>query len=150
MLVAHPALATAMMRVLAERLEQANRHAGVDFVNLAKVKIDPRVLSLLPQAFINAHHIVPIAFCNNRLTLAMTNPNNLVAFDDVRRVIKGVMIEPAIVSEDDFRHFMSATYPQLVAQSEVTPPRPASAPARPPSARQSRRRRPPSTCCSRT
>ncbi len=134
MLVAHPALATAMMRVLAGRLEQANRHAGVDFVNLAKIKIDPRVLSLLPQAFINAHHIVPIAFCNNRLTLAMTNPNNLVAFDDVRRAIKGVMIEPAIVSEDDFRHFMSATYPQLVAQSEVTPARPAGAPVRPPSA----------------
>jgi type IV pilus assembly protein PilB len=126
MLAEYPALATAMMRVLADRLELANRHAGVDFVNLAKVKIDPRVVALLPQALVNAHHVVPIAFSNNRLTLAMTNPTNLVAFDDVRRVIKGVMIEPAIVAEDDFRRFMSTTYPQLVAKSEVTPPRPAS------------------------
>ena len=132
MLAEYPPLATAIMRVLADRLELANRHVGVDFVNLAKVKIDPRVVALLPQALVNAHHVVPIAFCNNRLTLAMTNPTNLVAFDDVRRVIKGVMIEPAIVAEDDFRHFMSSTYPKLVAKSEVTPPRPAPSAARRP------------------
>lgn len=125
MLTAHPALATAMMRVLAGRLVEANRHAGVDFVNLAKVQIDPRVVSLLPQALINAHRVVPIAFANNRLTLAMTNPNDLMAFDDVRRAIKGVMIEPAIVSEDDFKRFMTSTYPQLVAKTEVKPARPA-------------------------
>jgi type IV pilus assembly protein PilB len=117
-LVAHPELASGLTRLLAERLVEANRRAGVDFVNLAKVQIDPRVVALLPQALINAHRVVPIAFANNRLTLAMTNPNNLVAFDDVRRAIKGVMIEPAIVTEDDFKRFMSTTYPQLVAKTE--------------------------------
>lgn len=122
-LAAHPELAAAMMRMLAERLIDANRHAGVDFVNLAKMQIDPRVVTLLPQAMINAHKAVPIAFANNRLTLAMTNPNNLVAFDDVRRAIKGVMIEPAIVTEDDFKRFMASTYPQLVAKTEATAPR---------------------------
>ncbi|MDP2053884.1 MAG: ATPase, T2SS/T4P/T4SS family [Acidobacteriota bacterium] len=124
-LAAHPELAAAMMRMLAERLIDANRHAGVDFVNLAKMQVDPRVVTLLPQAMINAHKVVPIAFANNRLTLAMTNPNNLVAFDDVRRAIKGVMIEPAIVTEDDFKRFMASTYPQLVAKTEAAAPRPA-------------------------
>ena len=61
---------------------------------------------------------VPIAFCNNRLTLAMTNPNNIVAFDDVRRILKGVMIEPVVVTEDDFRRFMATTYAQLMAKQE--------------------------------
>ena len=123
-LAAHPELATAMLRTLAERLVEANRSAGVDFVNLAKIQIDPRVVTLLPQALINAHRVVPIAFANNRLTLAMTNPANLVAFDDVRQAIKGVMIEPAIVTEDDFKRFMSGTYPQLVAKTAAPPPRP--------------------------
>lgn len=123
-LVAHPELAAAMLRMLAERLVEANRAAGIDFVNLAKVQIDPRVVTLLPQALINAHHVVPISFANNRLTLAMTNPNNLVAFDDVRRAIKGVMIEPAIVTEDDFKRFMSTTYPQLLAKTTAPPPKP--------------------------
>jgi type IV pilus assembly protein PilB len=123
-LIAHPELASAMMRMLAERLIETNRRAGVDFVNLAKVQIDPRVATLLPQALLNAHRVVPIAFTNNRLTLAMTNPNNLVAFDDVRRAIKGVLIEPAIVTEDDFKRFMTTTYPQLVAKTEAAVPRP--------------------------
>ena len=124
-LVAHPKLASGLTRMLAERLVEANRRAGVDFINLAKVQIDPRVVALLPQQLINAHRVVPIAFANNRLTLAMTNPNNLVAFDDVRRAIKGVLIEPAIVTDDDFKRFMSNTYPQLVAKAEVPAQRPA-------------------------
>ena len=118
-LIAHPELSAAMMRMLAERLVDTNRRAGVDFVNLSKVQIDPRVATLLPLALLNAHRVVPIAFANNRLTLAMTNPNNLVAFDDVRQAIKGVLIEPAIVTEDDFKRFMSSTYPQLLAKTEA-------------------------------
>jgi type IV pilus assembly protein PilB len=118
MLAEHPHVAVAMMGVLAERLERADSHVGVDYVNLQRVKIDPRVLALLPQALVNEHHILPIAFCNNRLTLGMTNPNNIVAFDDVRRLIKGVMIEPAVLADDDFRRFMSSTYQTLIAKAE--------------------------------
>jgi type IV pilus assembly protein PilB len=118
-LATHPDVTIAIMRMLAARLVEANRHVGVDFVNLAKVQIDPRVLMLLPQPLMTAHKVIPIAFANNRLTLAMTNPNNLVAFDDVRRAIKGVLIEPAIVTEDDFKRFMTTTYPQLLAKSEA-------------------------------
>ena len=42
----------------------------------------------------------------------MTNPNNIVAFDDVRRILKGVLIEPVVVTEDDLRRFMTTTYAQ--------------------------------------
>ena len=106
----HPMLAMFLTAVMAERLERANQRTGVDFINLTKMKVDPRVLTLLPTGLINQHHVVPVSFCNNRLTLAMTNPNNVVAFDDVRRVVKGVMIEPVAVSDEDFRRFMSTTY----------------------------------------
>jgi type IV pilus assembly protein PilB len=75
--------------------------------------------------------VVPVSFANNRLTLAMTNPSNVVAFDDVRRVIKGVLIEPAVVTEDDFKRFMSS-YSQLIAADEA-----ASEPQRQPAARPS-------------
>src|SRR5262245_2272877 len=130
MLAEHPNVAVAMMGVLAERLERADRHVGVDYVNLSRIKIDPRVLSLIPHAVITEHKVLPISFINNRLTLAMLNPNNIVAYDDVRRLIKGVMIEPAIVSEDDFRRFMASTYPQLIARVEVAPPAAATGAAR--------------------
>ena len=48
----------------------------------------------------------------------MVNPSNLVAFDDVRRYIKGVIIEPQVCTEDDFRKFMETVYPQLMGVKE--------------------------------
>jgi Type II secretion system (T2SS), protein E, N-terminal domain len=70
-------------------------NSGAPFLRRLRVKIDPRVPRLLPQPLVNEHKVVPISFATNRLTLAMTSPSNVVAFDDVRRVIKGVLIEPA-------------------------------------------------------
>src|SRR5690242_19831085 len=43
----HPDVALTLARSVAGRLELANEHAGIDFVNLARAEIDPRVLSLL-------------------------------------------------------------------------------------------------------
>jgi type IV pilus assembly protein PilB len=120
----HPEIALALARVIAERLENANRNAGIEFVSLSRLKIDPRVLTLLPQPLVNAHRCVPISFINNRLTLAMTDPNNIVAFDDVRRILKGVMIEPAAVSEEDFKRFMSTTYADAVARQQDSAAKP--------------------------
>jgi type IV pilus assembly protein PilB len=115
----HPDVALQLAAAMAERLDRANQHAGVEFVSLARVRIDPRVLTLLPASVIAEHKAVPIGFCNNRLTLAMTNPNNVMAFDDVRRILKGVVIEPVIVTEDDLRRFMTTTYVQMTAKLEA-------------------------------
>jgi len=49
---AHPEVALGVAAAFAERLDRANQHAGVDYVNLARVQIDPRVLSLLPQSLV--------------------------------------------------------------------------------------------------
>jgi type IV pilus assembly protein PilB len=125
-----PAFALAITGALAERLERANQHVGVEYLNLARVKVDPRVLTLLPQALVSEHRVVPIAFCNNRLTLAMTNPNNVVAFDVVRRIVKGVLIEPVVVTEDDFKRFITTTYAPA-AKADAPVPKPAPRPAVP-------------------
>jgi type IV pilus assembly protein PilB len=118
-LLEHPGIALALARVMAERLDKANRNAGIDFVSLSRLKIDPRVLTLLPAPLVQRHRCLPIAFINNRLTLAMTDPNNIVALDDVRRVLKGVMIEPAAVSEEDFRRFLGTTYADAAKSESV-------------------------------
>src|SRR4029077_4894357 len=91
---------------------------GIEFINLAKMNFDARVLSLLPQVMMIQHRVIPVAFANNRLTLAMTNPNNIVALDDIRRIIKGVMIEPVVTTDEDFRKFMNSTYQELMRSIE--------------------------------
>jgi len=114
----YPKIGLALTTILADRVEQASQQVGIEFINLAKMQIDPRVLQLLPQPMMVQHRVLPVAFANNRLTLAMTNPNNIIALDDIRRVIKGVMIEPVIVTEEDFRKFMNTTYQQLTKKED--------------------------------
>src|SRR5436309_3002512 len=114
LLTQHPEISLGLARILAERLEEATKQVGIEYVNLFKGKFDPRIVGLLPQSLCLLHKLVPIAYVNNAVTLAMVNPSNLVAFDDVRRYIKGVVIEPQVCTEEDFKKFMDTIYPDLM------------------------------------
>src|SRR5438876_9420556 len=114
LLTQHPEISIGLARILAERLEDATKQVGIEYVNLFKGKFDPRVVGLLPQSLCLLHKVVPIAYVNNSVTLAMVNPSNLVAFDDVRRYIKGAIIEPQVCTEEDFKKFMDTVYPGLM------------------------------------
>src|SRR5215831_8805267 len=118
LLTQHPEISLGLARILAERLEDATKQVGIEYVSLLKGNFDPSVIGLLPQGVIQLHKVVPIAFMNNSVTLAMVNPSNLVAFDDVRRYIKGAIIEPVVCTEEDFRRFMETVYPQLMGLKE--------------------------------
>ena len=118
LILQNPKVAMQLSRVLADRLEDSNEQAGIEYVNLRRLQFDARVLSLLPQQMIMQHKILPAGYSNNRLTLAMVNPNNLIALDDVRRILKGVIIEPVVTSEDDFKRFMSTTYNEMLKKEE--------------------------------
>jgi type IV pilus assembly protein PilB len=119
LLMRYPKIGLALTRILAERVEAASQQVGIEFINLAKVQVDQRVLALLPEPMMMQHKVIPVAFMNNRLTLAMTNPNNIVALDDIRRVIKGVMIEPVVCTDEDFRKFIATTYRTLMKKDEA-------------------------------
>jgi hypothetical protein len=115
LLTQYPEISLGLARILAERLEEANKQVGVEFVSLTKnIDFDPRVVGLVPQNILTQHKVVPIAYANNSLTLAMVNPSNLVAFDDVRRYVQGVIIEPRVCTEDEFTKFMADDYPRIM------------------------------------
>jgi type IV pilus assembly protein PilB len=118
LLLSNPKIGLALSRVLAERLEESNQQTGIEYINLNKLQFDARVLKLLPQQMLLEHKILPLAYVNNRLTLAMVNPNNLIALDDVRRILKGVLIEPVATSEEDFKRFMATVYVDLLKKEE--------------------------------
>jgi type IV pilus assembly protein PilB len=115
LLTQYPEISLGLARILAERLEEANKQVGVAFVSLTKnISFDPRVVGLIPHNILAQHKVVPIAYHNNSLTIAMVNPSNLVAFDDVRRYVQGVIIEPRVCTEEEFNRFMSLEYPKLM------------------------------------
>src|SRR5437899_12092895 len=100
LLTQHPEMSLGLARILAERLEDATKQVGIEYVNRFKGKFDPRIVGLLPQSLCLLNKLVPIAYVNNAVTLAMVNPSNLVAFDDVRLYFKGVVIEVQVCNEE--------------------------------------------------
>ncbi|HEY9857422.1 MAG TPA: ATPase, T2SS/T4P/T4SS family [Stenomitos sp.] len=79
---------------------------GLRYINLRKTKIPPEVLKLIPENLQRQHQIIPVSLANNRLTLAMVDPTNLIAIDDVRFTLKGVTVQPVVITEDEFFWFM--------------------------------------------
>ncbi|HPP06893.1 MAG TPA: ATPase, T2SS/T4P/T4SS family, partial [Syntrophorhabdaceae bacterium] len=118
LLMEHKSISISLNKIVAERIESLNAQKGVGMVSLAKLKLDADVLSLVPEQLMKKYRIVPIAYSNSTLTLAMVNPNDLPAIDEVRKIIKGLAIEPVVISEDDFKAFMEKDYPEIMKKGE--------------------------------
>jgi type IV pilus assembly protein PilB len=67
-------------------------------INLARVTIAPDVADLLPREMAHTHKVVPVSRLENKLFLAMADPLNVLAIDDVRRITR-LEISPMIASE---------------------------------------------------
>ncbi len=89
---------------------------GVNYVCLSRTDADPDVMYVLPESVMRQYQIVPITKQGNRLTLAMVNPNNLIALDDIKYRLKGIQIKPVVCTEDDFQHFMETIYARRQAE----------------------------------
>ncbi len=67
-------------------------------VNLARVSIPPDVAELLPRDLAQNHKVLPVSRLENKLFLAMADPLNVLALDDVRRITK-LEVTPLIAPE---------------------------------------------------
>ncbi len=67
-------------------------------VNLSRIGIPPEVANLLPREVVQNHKVIPVSRLDDRLFLAMADPLNVLALDDVRRITK-LEVFPMIASE---------------------------------------------------
>ena len=67
-------------------------------INLARVSIPLDIADLLPREMAHTHKVVPVSRLDNKLFLAMADPLNVLAIDDVRRVTR-LDVSPMIASE---------------------------------------------------
>jgi type IV pilus assembly protein PilB len=74
------------------------RVLNVPPVNLARIGIPEEIADLLPREIEYNHKVVPVARLENKLFLAMADPLNVLALDDVKRITK-FEIAPLIASE---------------------------------------------------
>ena len=74
------------------------RVLNVPPVNLARISVPEEIADLLPRETEYNHKVVPVARLENKLFLAMADPLNVLALDDVKRITK-LEITPLIASE---------------------------------------------------
>ncbi|HOV90990.1 MAG TPA: ATPase, T2SS/T4P/T4SS family [Syntrophorhabdaceae bacterium] len=118
LLLEHRSISLSLNKIVAERIESLNAQKGMGMISLAKLKLDSDVLSLIPEQLIKKYKMLPIAYSNSTLSLAMVNPNDLLAIDEVRKYIKGLALEPVVISEQDFKAFMEKEYVEIMKKGE--------------------------------
>ncbi len=74
------------------------RVLNVPPINLARISIPAEVADLLPRDVAQNHRIVPVSRLENRLFVAMSDPLNVLAVDDVKRITK-LEVSTMIASE---------------------------------------------------
>jgi type IV pilus assembly protein PilB len=75
-----------------------SRQYGVPSIALAEFEIDPAVIKLVPAETAQKYQIVPLSRSGATLTIAMTDPTNVFAMDDIK-FMTGYNVEPVVASE---------------------------------------------------
>jgi type IV pilus assembly protein PilB len=86
-----------------------SRQYGIPSVNLELFQIDPQVLHLIPQEVAQKYSVLPLSRVGASLTLAMVDPTNVFAMDDVK-FMTGLNVEPVVVAEASIQHAISKYY----------------------------------------
>jgi type IV pilus assembly protein PilB len=76
-----------------------SRQYGVPAINLDYFEIDKTVVKLIPYETAKRYQVLPISRVGPSLTLAMVDPTNVYAMDDVK-FMTGLNVEPVIASEN--------------------------------------------------
>ena len=75
-----------------------SKQYGVPSINLAEFDIDPNVIKLIPGKTAKKYQLVPVSRTGGTLTLAMADPTNVFALDDIK-FMTGYNVEPVVASE---------------------------------------------------
>ncbi|MFM8580589.1 MAG: GspE/PulE family protein [Planctomycetaceae bacterium] len=82
---------------------------GMQVINLKETTIPPKVLELVPETMASIYKIMPISLKNNVLTVAMADPQNIGALDDLRNFlgydVRGAVASPADVQAAIERYY---------------------------------------------
>ncbi len=102
-----------------------SKQIGIEFVRLTSVPLREEVLQLLPSVLASRLQAIPITKDNGVLTVAMVDPLDVVALDDIRRHT-GLDVKIAVTTVRDFQYALNQ-YPALDATEELVRdlPRPA-------------------------
>jgi len=92
-----------------ELTRMLSKQYRVPAVDLDKVTVDEKILKLIPGPVALKHLVLPLRRVGRMLTVAMTNPTDFSAIDDLKFITK-LEIEPVIVGEYTLRKHLEEYY----------------------------------------
>jgi type IV pilus assembly protein PilB len=94
-----------------------SKQYGVPSINLTQFEIDAGVIKLIPAETAHKYQIVPLSRSGATLTIAMIDPTNVFAMDDIK-FMTGYNVEPVVASEsavaDAITRYYTAAAPRVV------------------------------------
>ncbi|HEX8674727.1 MAG TPA: type IV-A pilus assembly ATPase PilB [Longimicrobium sp.] len=87
------------------------RQHRVPAVDLERVKLDPRILKLIPTEIATKHQVLPLRRVGRTLTVAMSNPTDLGVIDDLKFITR-LDIEPVIAGDFTLKKTIDREYEQ--------------------------------------
>src|SRR5258708_5974645 len=86
-----------------------SRQYGVPAINLSYFEIDASVVKLIPVETAKRYQILPLSRVGASLTIAMVDPTNVFAMDDIK-FMTGFNIEPVVASESSILEGIDRAY----------------------------------------
>jgi type IV pilus assembly protein PilB len=86
-----------------------SRQYGVPAINLQYFEIDSSVVKLIPEETAKRYQILPLSRVGASLTIAMVDPTNVFAMDDIK-FMTGFNIEPVVASESAIMDAITKAY----------------------------------------
>jgi len=91
---------------------------GVPSINLSDFEIDPEVLKLIPKEVAQRHQVIPINRSGNTLMVAMADPSNIYAIDDLK-FVTNYNIDVVVASETAIAESLEKYYTSSVSFDDV-------------------------------
>src|SRR5262245_28263978 len=97
-----------------------SKQYGVPSINLTQFEIDSSVIKLIPADTAQKYQIVPLSRSGATLTIAITDPTNVFAMDDIK-FMTGYNVEPVVASETAVAEALHRYYAPAPAPVRVAP-----------------------------
>lgn len=81
-------------------------------IDLSKYRIDPNVAKLIPEKLAQRHNVIPLSKIGNSLTVAMSDPTDVLAIDDIKTIVSHIAynLDVVIASENDIKDALARAF----------------------------------------
>ncbi|MGB3241792.1 MAG: ATPase, T2SS/T4P/T4SS family [Candidatus Omnitrophota bacterium] len=99
-------------------LTSVSEAIGLPLLDLSRLRVEVDILKLIPTRVVNLYKVLPISRMGNLLTVAMVDPMDVFALDDLKAITR-LEISPILAGEDDMREAIRRLY-ERSADEEIS------------------------------